>query len=260
MIAFAAVFALAVMVISMIPTASAEGDSFNTYTDIRAESYMAGTGKNIEYKIFAGGDNTGDVSFTAKLTDMDGNTVSRVSPSTGYAIGAEGTAITITAPNDPGMYLLTVEFKFTGTGEETKTVTKSAPLRVVVPVTLSATLVNKSGTVTNMDVWFVVDGVILEESRQPDVRIEANSTKAVSYEWITEGLSGGRHTVELRGEVGPIREDVEGLNTPSDFYVGQTSYALTEALLVIVTIVLFIILIVVFRKPVKNVGKPKGRR
>jgi len=259
MIAFAAVFALAIMAISMIPTASAEDDTFNTYSDIRAESYIAGTGKNIEYKIFAGGDNTGDVSFTAKITDMDGHSVSRVSPSTGYRIDDEGTVLTVTAPSDPGMYLLVVEFKFAGSGEETKTVTKSAPLKVVVPVTLSATLVNNSGTITDMKVWFVVDGTAIEESEQ-DVKIDANSTKAVSYEWITEGLSHGRHTVELRGEVGPIREDVDGLNTPSDFYVGQTSYALTEALLVIVTIVLIIILIVVYRKPVKNVGKPKGRR
>jgi hypothetical protein len=64
----------------------------------------------------------------------------------------------------------------------------------------------------------------------------------------------------LSGEVGPIREHVTGLDDPRDFYIGQTSYALTEALLIILLIVLLIVLIVVIRKPVKNVGKPKGRR
>jgi hypothetical protein len=260
MIAVAAVFAIAVLALAMMPTAAADDDdTFNTFSDIRAESYMTGVGKNLEYKIFAGGDFTGEVSFTAKITDMNGNSVSRVSPSSGYRIDPDGTTLTATAPSDPGMYLVVVEFIFTDSGSETKTVTRSAPLRAIVPVTLSATLVNNSGTVADMKVWFVVDGNAIEESEQ-NIRIEANSTKAVTHEWVVEMLSGGRHTVELAGEVGPIREAVEGLDTPVDFFVGQTSYALTEALLVIVTIVMLIILIIVFRKPVKNVGKPKGRR
>jgi hypothetical protein len=257
MIAAAAVMMLALVVISMIPNASA-ADEPTTYADIRAESYIAGTGKSIDYTIFAFDDTTNVISFTAKLTDANGNTVSRVSPTTGN-VAAAGTTITITAPGSDGIYSLVVDFKFTDSGDNTKTVTRSTPLKVVVPVTLSATLENKSGTIASMNVWFVVDTTLIEESKQ-NITIEEYSTKTVTYEWITESLGGGRHTVALSGEVGPIRETVAGLDEPSDFFIGQTSYKLTEALLVVLIIVLLIVLIIVIRKPVKNVGKPKGRR
>ena len=259
MIALATVFAVAVMAISMIPAASAADEPFNTYSDIRAESYMAAVGSTIEYNIYASDDTTNDISFTAKLTDEAGNTVSRVSPSSGRIVTGEGSAlVTITAPDAPGMYTFVVEFTFTS-GEETKKVTKSAPLKAVIPIKLSATLVNSSGTVADMKVWFIVDGNVIEESEQR-ITIGPNSSKDVSYDWVTDALPNGRHTVTLSGEVGPIREKVDGLDTPVDFYIGQTSYALTEGLLAVVIIVLLLILIIVIRKPVKNVGKPKGRR
>jgi len=255
--AAAAVMMFALVMISMIPTAAA-ADEFNAYADIRAESYVAGVGKTVEYTIFASDDTEYPIMFTAKLTDVNGKTVSRVTPSTG-PVADEGTVITITAPNDPGMYTLVVDFTFTNSSDQTLAVTKSAPLRVVVPVTLSATLVNNSGNIANMSVWFVVDGKTVAESEQT-IEIAEYSSKTVTYEWVVENLPNGRHTMALGGEVGPIREHVTGLDEPREFFVGQTSYALTEALLVILFIILLIVLIVVVRKPVKNVGKPKGRR
>ena len=257
MIAAAAVMMFALVAISMVPTATA-ADEFNAYADIRAESYVAGVGKTIEYKIFAADDTEYPIMYAAKLTDANGKTVSRVSPSTGFATD-EGVTITITAPNDPGMYALVVDFTFQNSSDQTMVVTKSAPLRVVVPVTLTATLVNNSGTIADMSVWFVVDGKVVTESEQ-QVEIREYSSKTVTYEWVVENLPNGKHTLALSGEVGPIRENVTGLDEPRNFFVGQTSYALTEALLAIMVIILLIVLIIVIRKPVKNVGKPKGRR
>ena len=256
-----AVFALALLAMTavcvMMPSAYAD-DELRTYSDIRADSYLVGVGKTVTYNVFASSNNDKDITFEAKLTDGNGNSVSYVSPSYGVA-ESEGTPVTITAPSDPGMYTLTVEFTFTDDSDDTVTVTKTAPVRVVVPIVLSATLVNEGDTIADMSVWFVVDGKVIEESEQ-NVTINAKSSRSVTYDWITGGLSGGEHKVELRGEVGPIREDVKGLNDPTSFYVGQKSYTLTEALIVVVVIVLLIILIVVIRKPVKNVGKPKARR
>ncbi|MDR0198535.1 MAG: hypothetical protein LBI08_02190 [Methanomassiliicoccaceae archaeon] len=261
MIAITAVFLLAAaMAVAMVPTASAADDTFNTYSDVRAESYMAGVGKPIDYSIYAACDNGNDVSFTARVADQNGNSVSRVSPSSGRSIDSEGTTLTVYAPAEPGSYTLIVDFIFTESSNETKTVTKTAPLRVVVPVTLSAKLVNSSGTITHMNVWFVVDGNEDEKIGEQEISIGANSSQMVTHEWVVEGLSDGKHTMKLMGEVGPIREDVRGLDEEKAFYVGQTSYKLTEALLVIVLIVLLIIMFFVMRKPVKNVGKPKGRR
>jgi hypothetical protein len=249
----AVLFITAAAVCVMMPSASAEGeDTFHTYSDIRAESYLVGVGKTIDYKIFATSDSDKDVKFIASISG------GRASPSAGTVDG-EGTTITITAPNDPGTYTLTVVFTFLDDNDDEIEVTKTAPLRVVVPIKLSATLVNDGDTIADMTVWFVVNGNVIEESEQ-QITIGARSSRSVTYDWATEGLSGGTHTVELRGEVGPIREDVRGLNDPTSFYVGQKSYTLTEALLVIIIIVLIIVLIIVIRKPVKNVGKPKARR
>ena len=84
----------------------------------------------------------------------------------------------------------------------------------------------------------------------------------MTYDWATEGLSKGAHTMALMGQVGPNDEDVEGLGAEGTvtFYVGQTSYTLVETIMVIFIIVLLIVLLFIIRKPVKNIGKPKARR
>ncbi|MDR0790986.1 MAG: hypothetical protein LBE47_00425 [Methanomassiliicoccaceae archaeon] len=266
MITLAVMALLAVTVISMMPTALAdEGDLKGTYADIRAESHLAGTGKTIDYKIFAT-DINGDsdkVSFTARLADSNGNTVGSVTPSSRSYVDDDGTTLTITAPGDPGTYVLNVVFTFTDNNGEKSTVTKTAPVRVVVPITLLATIDNTNGgVIVDMDVWFVVNGKVIEESKEANknIRIEAGGTRTVTYDWVTEPLSNGKHTMYLEGTVGPLKADVPGLNEPQTFYVGQNSYTLVEAFVVILFIILLIVLIYIIRKPVKNVGKPKARR
>ncbi|MDR0777997.1 MAG: hypothetical protein LBE48_00960 [Methanomassiliicoccaceae archaeon] len=261
MIAFTAVIALAAMVLCMIPAASAaDGDGAGTYADIRAETYLTGTGKAVEYKIFATDlKNDKEVAFTAKLVDGNGVSVGSVSPSSQLSVDEKGTTLSVTAPSSPGSYTLTVEFKFKD-GDDDILVTKTAPLRVVVPITLSATIDNSAGgTIVNMAVRFVVDGKVIEESEQ-DITVNAKETKAVTYDWVTEALPNGTHTMYLEGDVGPMGDSVPGLNDKKEFFVGQESYTLVEAIVVILFVVLIIIAIWVLRKPVKNVGKPKGRR
>jgi len=260
MIAAMAVFLLAVTAVSiMMPSASADDDdTFRTYTDIRAESYLVGVGKTVEYKIFAIGDNDKDVKFAASLKDSNGNTVSRVTPTTGNSVSADGTTLTVTAPGDAGMYTLTVVFTYLDDNDDEIVVTKTAPVRVVTPIKLSATLKNNSGTLTELSVWFIVDGVKVEGSEK-EISIKAGGTETVTYDWVTEGLGHGAHTMTIGAEIGILEEGLIDTST-STFYVGQNSYTLTEVLLVVVLIVLLIVLIIVIRKPVKNVGKPKARR
>jgi hypothetical protein len=261
MIAVMAVVLFAATALLMVPTASAdEGDRAGAYADIRAESYLVGTGKPIEYKVFGTDPNGGNVSFTAKVVDSDGKTVGSVSPSTRNSIEENGTVLSITAPNDPGMYTLTVEFTFTGDNDEKFTVTKTAPLKVVVPIKLSATINNEGGTVVNMKVRFVVSTVGVIDDSEQEIEVAAKGSRTVTYDWVTETLPNGKYTMHLEGTVGPTGDQIKGLNEPTVFHVGQTSYTLVEALVVILFIVLVLILIWVLRKPVKNVGKPKGRR
>jgi hypothetical protein len=263
MIALLAVALLATVAVSLITPAASAADDERTglFADIRGESYIVATGKTITYTIYADGGSE-PIGFRASLRDSGGNTVGSISAQgRATTVDMEGVVLTVTAPSTPGTYTLTVEFTFTDIADTKTTVTKTAPVKAVKPVTLTATVYNTGdgGTIYDMEVWFEVDGVRVDGSERP-ITINAGSNQKVTYEWATDTLSNGAHTVTLRGQVGPNDYSVEGLNDPMAFYVGQKSYSLIETILIIMLIVMLIILFIVFRKPVKNFGKPKGRR
>jgi len=263
MIALMAVFLLAATAASLLaPSADAADEQTGMFTDIRAESYVAGTTSatnKLTYTIYAV-DNTGTrVSYVAKLVDQNGNSAGgSVSPSSGSTVAAGGTILTVTAPSTPGNYVLVVEFTFTRTDEK---VTKTAPVKAVTPITLSAVVDNSNGDlIVGMEVWFVVDGKTDDRLGEQTIDVAKGGTKTVTFDWVTENLRNGEHTVMLMGQVGPNPQDVPGLNEEVKFFVGQKSYAMVETILIIMLIVMLIVLFIVFRKPVKNFGKPKGRR
>ena len=263
MIALMAVAILAATaMICIAPHVSAADDDFQTYADIRTDTYLTGVGNRTEFTIFAFGGT--DVSYIASLKDSDGNTAGSVSPASGSSVDEKGTVLSVTAPADPGTYVLTVVFTFKDNDVEKK-VTRTAPLKVVTPVTLTATLTNNSGTLTDLKVWFIVDGNVIEESEQT-VTVPAKAadgtpgTYTVTYDWVTPGLSHGSHKVSVDAEIGILEENAIQIKTTGTFYVGQTSYALVETLLVVLLVVILIVFVIVIRKPVKNVGKPKARR
>jgi hypothetical protein len=242
----------------LIPSADAADEQTINYADIRADSFLAGTGKPITYTIYANGGSE-PVKFTASLKDAEGNTAGSVSAAGKTTVDMEGVNLTITAPAAPGMYTLTVVFTFTNLDEET-VVTKTAPLKVVTPITLKATIDNsEGGAIVNMEVWFVVDGNRIEGSEK-FVDIAAGASESVTYDWVTEDLPNGSHWVMLEGQVGPIPQNAPGLNEKVTFYVGQNSYRTMEIIFVVLFIVMLFILLIVYRKPVKNLGKPKARR
>jgi len=255
MIVTAAVMMLAVTALCMIPSASASEDRINTYTDIRAESHIVGVGLSVTYTLHASYEGTENILFQARLVDWNGNSVGSVSPSTGV-VERDGRNININAPSDPGLYILTVDFTFAN-GDNEVIVTKTAPVKVVTPIILSATLVNEGGELVELDVWFIVNGVKIEESEQ-QIDIAAGQTRVVTYSWVTESLGHGMHHISMGAEIG-ILEDFLNVSV-SSFYVGQSNYSFIETVMIIIFLVLLIILVVIYRKPVKNLGKPKGRR
>jgi hypothetical protein len=250
----AAVLFVTTLALCAVPSASADEVDMNTFSDIRMDAGIVGTGDAVTYTLTAiGGDSA--PRYSLKLTDMSGNTISG-STATG-TITTDGTLTrTTAAPANPGTYILVVEFTFTD-NDDTATVTKTAPVKVVTPIVLSATLKNESGNVVNLSVWFIVDGNKVENSDR-EISLNPGQEKTETYRWITDGLSGGRHTMTVDGEVG-ITEGAISAST-TNFYVGQTSHTLIEAIVIILFIILLIILIFIIRKPVKNVGKPKSRR
>jgi len=253
----AAVLFVTTLALCAMPSASADEVQMNTYSDIRMDSGLVGTGDSVTYTLNAiGGDSATPPRYSLKLTDMSGNTISG-STATGTVPADPGSLTRTTpAPADPGTYILVVEFTFTE-GDDTSTVTRTAPVKVVTPIVLSATLKNESGNVVDMNVWFIVDGNKVEGSDR-NVILNAGQEKTETYRWITDGLSNGRHTMSVDGEVGITEGAINASVT--DFYVGQASHGLIEAVSVIVFIILLFILFIIIRKPVKNVGKPKSRR
>ena len=54
--------------------------------------------------------------------------------------------------------------------------------------------------------------------------------------------------------------NITGLDQESVFYIGHDDYQIATVLAALLFVILLIVLIFVIRKPVKNYGKPKGRR
>ena len=99
----------------------------------------------------------------------------------------------------------------------------------------------------------------MDDSRQ-DVVVSANGTKEVSYEYITKNVSDGKFYLEA--DTTGLGGMIKGLGPDSthNFYASANDYTWIEILAVVVVIILAILAIYIYRKPIRNYGKPKARR
>lgn len=269
----AAVALVAMAAVLLVPLSETEG----VYYDISGDSVI-GTEDKEEYTISYTNHDYDDreemsmsVSYTAKLVDSDGETVSSgVSPSSGDLTNGVSATVTVTAPKTVGDYKLVVEYEpsvsYKGDDGETVEVPEDElkkeqeyRIKVVAPITLSVTLKNDSDVdLTGYGVYFYIDGEKVEDSYTTvDLAKEGSST--VSYEWITDSPNG-----EYRFSVEPADSgnlvQISGLGEEHTFYIGDNDYTMWTAILVIFLVVMLLVLVWVYRKPVKNYGKPKSRR
>ena len=269
----AAVALVAMAAVLLVPLSETEG----VYYDISGDSVI-GTEDKEEYTISYTNHDYDDreemsmsVSYTAKLVDSDGETVSSgVSPSSGDLTNGVSATVTVTAPKTVGDYKLVVEYEpsvsYKGSDGETVEVPEDElkkeqeyRIKVVSPVTLSVTLKNDSNVdLTGYGVYFYIDGEKVEDSYTTvDLAKEGSST--VSYEWVTDSPNG-----EYRFSVEPADSgnlvQISGLGEEHTFYIGDNDYTMWTAILVIFLVVMLLVLVWVYRKPVKNYGKPKSRR
>jgi len=203
----------------------------------------------------------------SKITDSSGATVSSstVSPADHTFIyqsssTSERKGLGITAPDTAGEYTLVTEFELERGG---KRVTKTYPIKVVDPILLTADVKNSSpDTDVKVSVRFIIDGNEMEmDAEHENISIEHDGTHTFTYEWITDGASAGRHTYSLMiTSADMLSVDVASAEKELEFYVGQDDYTWLTVIFVIVLAILLIVLMWVIRKPVKNFGKPKGRR
>jgi len=258
---FAIVFAAGAVLIENASSVYAEAEPT---AEIRGDTNLVKTGGNLTYRImfFEPKDfDTLDITFTATLKDSSGKAVGSVSPGAGSLNNGIESTLTITAPTDAGKFTLTVVFSERIDNAPAVRIERTQIINVVKPVVLSATLFNNSHVdLTDFAVYFHVDGKLVEDSRTL-VTVAAGERTNVSYEWVTESLSSGRHTFKMvagpenLGGAGSVIVGGEGT-----FYVGHSDYGLINALVIVFLIVVIIALIYFYRKPVKNYGKPKARR
>lgn len=261
-----AAFCLAPLAESEAVYYNVDGDSV-IGTENKAEYTISYS--NHDYDSYA--DVNMSVTYSAKLVDSSGSTVSSgVSPSSGDLTNDVSGTVTVTAPKTTGSYKLVVEYKPTVsyTDSEGKTVTVPSDdlkketefrIKVVTPITLSVTLKNDSNIdLTGYGVYFYVNGDKVDDS-YTTVNLAKEGTATVTYKWVTDS-SNGKYSYSVQPADSGNLVQITGLGEEYTFYIGDNSYTAWIALLVIFVIILILVLVWVYRKPVKNYGKPKSRR
>ncbi len=199
-----------------------------------------------------------DYKYEAILVDSDGEKVS-----SGISSGSSGTCsdsgasdVVISAPSKAGDYRLKVTFTNTETEE---TIVREAPLKVVDPIKLTVTLKNSGEAAQTLKVYFYINGEKMEDSGQ-EVTISGNGTKDVTYNYVVKDVKETKYYVDVEGS--GMSGEVSGLgpNSVATYYTHANDFTIIEAILIIALILLLIGAIYIYRKPIKNYGRPKGRR
>ena len=199
-------------------------------------------------------------TYVAALEDSDGKSVGSVSSSTGTIYSTSKTrTLTLTLPSDAGDYTLRV----TVTEGENQYV-RTAYVRAVDPITLKATVTNDSAVSRSFVAYFYVqDGdtwTKIEGSKQT-VNVDANGSQTLSYDYVVRDVSNTTFCLKAE-DTATIGGDIKGLGEDyaHTYYTSANDYKMIEYLCIGVLVILLAIAIWIYRKPIRNFGKPKGRR
>jgi hypothetical protein len=203
-----------------------------------------------------------DITYSAVLKNSSGtNQSGAVSPSSGTLANGVETDLKVTAPATAGKYTLVVTFTENKNKEGPVVTERTQTVSVLEPIVLTAVLKNNSKVdFIDFAVYFHVDGELVDGSKTL-ISVAAGKTETVTYDWVAENLSNGEHTFKVVAgdeNIGDYKDVI--LGGDGKFYVGHSDFGLTNILLVILLIVLVIMIVYLYRKPVKNYGKPKSRR
>ncbi len=220
------------------------------------DGYIVKTGGSINYEVpfyYQNSYTEMNINFNAYLFNSNGDKIADgASPSTGKYTDNGVKKIKVTAPKSDGMYRLVVDYEGTIDDEPFKGSSQAA-VRVVVPITLNAEVTNIGDVTSSITVSFIVDDNIVEGSETTLDDLAPGSKKTVTYEWVTDSLGEGRHTYKA------VTDD-DVVLSKGEFYIGHDDYQWATMVIALLFIVLIVALLYIVRKPVKNYGKPKGRR
>lgn len=164
--------------------------------------------------------------------------------------------LTFTTPKESGN--CTINVRFYEDDDYTQLVgEKNLPLKVVDPIVLTFTLTNNSSVDMEVSYYFKINGVKAEDSAS-HADVAAGSTATATYKYVTDNVRDTTYSLETDDQFSS--DVVSGFGVEKKFYANDNDYTLTTVLCVIVLIIVAIVGIYIYRKPVVNKGKPKGRR
>ena len=201
-------------------------------------------------------------SATAKATllDSDGNSVGTATMSSSTLNSySPSTNVNVTLPSTAGYYTLKVTVT-----EGEATYERFAEVKAVDPVKMSVTLENKGEVARTFKAAFYFqegEGWVVVDGSEQSVTVEAKSTKDVTYDYITKDISGKTFCLKAV-DSSSVGGEIVGLGEEHahTFYTSGNDYTLIEYLCVGIIVILLIVALWIYRKPIKNRGKPKARR
>ena len=258
-----AIFALILTAGACVLATSDDVDAATS--EIRGDTNVVKISGSLEYELIffeSEAFSTLEIKYTASLlTSSGGSTSGSVSPASGTLSNGVASTIVVRAPDTPGKYTLHVSFtERIDNGSEIKS-EKSVVVSVVEPIVLKSTLTNNSNVdFSDFAVYFYVDNELISDSRTL-VSVKSGENTAVTYDWVTDSISGGTHTFKIVAGSENIGEYTDVIfGSEHSFYVGGSDFGIVNIIMILAIILLIIMVIYISRKQVKNYGKPKARR
>ena len=253
-VAFGIVALLALAALCFVPAGvdAATGEITHDGTNV----YKVSTSEDFDIKFTADEADVGkDIKYSAKVVDKSGNAqANAVSPSVGSLDSGVSQTLKVSVPSKVGEYTLSVDFTVDG---EKKT-TSEYVFKAVNPIVLKVNLKAEDVTLNleEFGVYFYVDGQKLDDSYKT-ITLSADGTGSVSYDWIADP-EDSKHTFYVEAVGGASM--IKGLDEVHTFYTADNDYTMIIVLAFIILIALIIWAVVIYRRPIKNYGKPKARR
>lgn len=242
-------FACCVFVTDDSDAATVNIDSDSNYCGVSTSS------ENVKHTFKISGDS--NYYYKAQFVDEDGASSGSLTGSTGTLSGSSGvysSTVTLTAPLKSGDYRLIVDF-FEDSDSETSLAEKTYPMRIVDPIVLSFTLKNDGESSMTFTAYFKINGEKVEDSVQV-VTVPANGTKDVTYNYYTYDVEDTTYSLETDDAI----VDISGLGEEKTFYAHDVSYSTITTIVVVALVFMGVVAFFIYRKPIVNKGKPKGRR
>jgi hypothetical protein len=245
-------FTMAILCLFVYPLASVSVAAYNPmYVSIDGKSCIA-TSEKSEYVIRViggpGEEPGGNFSFTAKLIGP--------SPAEAKVIPTNGKSptglfrVNVTAPPTAQNMILRINVtSVSANGTLVEKVTKDFPIKVLVPVVITATVKNDGNmSVKNIPVAIYADGSKIYETT---INLDPKTSKTIVYNWTDPYMKRGEHVIMVTIDPGNtlVKLDTGGTSFTTTIFVGKTDYSSLNALLVGLLLLSLFLIYVVYRRP-----------